>query len=131
LTTRDVTSSPVRDDLRAHFAGNKPGIDPSLVFESSERRSRSKIDVHPQGANEPTASIGWSLMLSSESAPRTNSSFEFLPHADLHKARADAQQTGHRTHEFASRLGAAPENKKKKKMMIAGGATPVWWQSAA
>ena len=41
---------------------SKPGIDPRFVFEGTKQRT-SQSALYPLGANEPTASIVWSLLL--------------------------------------------------------------------
>jgi hypothetical protein len=48
--------------------GNKPGIAPEVVFDGEKRRT-SCLPIHALGANEPTATIAWSLLLAMGFAP--------------------------------------------------------------
>ena len=86
--------------------GNKPGIDPSVVFEGPKERS-SKIDVHPQGANEPTASIVWSLMLELGVAPHEFIFWNSLP-THPHKPGQMLTNRAPKPHELAAAAALLP-----------------------
>lgn len=58
--------------------GAKEGVPASAVFEGDKVRT-SRADLYPQGANEPTATIAWSLLLGMGLAPEDFLFWNALP----------------------------------------------------
>jgi hypothetical protein len=73
--------------------GHKKGIPPEAIFPDPDKRQASRPDCYPTGANEPTASIVWSLLLGMGLPPESFVLWNAFPchphrHGDLLTNRA-------------------------------------------